>query len=293
MSLPGALRILESSSAEPPESSLTFCAADVRFAPMADRTAKGICAALLLAFAFVSYGSVLSPRAPRSTSRFRRWAAGWKLRIGDYRLNIEDPPLWEEWAALPNGPQALRPDFTRQEWRDIADVPAAQWRFSTRMLWNTPGVDGVAVVNRSRAMMLLLSVALGAFIALWGRGGSADRSRRFWRRRSSRSIRTFSPTPRAREERLVGHAAYAHRGVLLCGGSVSGSRPEPRWVWRSPRGVAATVKFSCGAAGADGGGAAPRSGLSREGPGRWAIVRRGRSAFVCCGEEGCSPPRVS
>ena len=39
--------------------------------------------------------------------------------------------------------------------------------WTSKVLYDTPGVDGDAFVNRGRAMMLLLGIALGALIARW------------------------------------------------------------------------------------------------------------------------------
>ena len=45
--------------------------------------------------------------------------------------------------------------------------PHAKWEWSITALFRTRGLDGHAFVNRSRAMMLLLGLALGAVIACW------------------------------------------------------------------------------------------------------------------------------
>jgi hypothetical protein len=133
---------------------------------MTDRRALAACALLLVVFAALAMTAAL--RESATFDEPVQTVAGWiKLRQGDYRLNIEDPPLWEEWAALPNGPNALKPNFYSTEWAGLLEAPAKQWRFVTKTLWNTRGVDGAAFVNRSRGMMLIVGLLLGGFIAFF------------------------------------------------------------------------------------------------------------------------------
>jgi hypothetical protein len=125
-----------------------------------------VCALLLALFGTLSYASVLTKSA--TFDEPVQVVAGWlRLHHQDFRLDFEDPPLWEDWASLPNGPSALKPDFQAQDWRGMPQRPALEWSFATHALYGTPGVDGVAVVNRSRAMMLLVGLLLGALVALW------------------------------------------------------------------------------------------------------------------------------
>ena len=78
-------------------------------ASMTTPRAAVLCAALLSAFAAVSF---FAARAESPTfDEPVQTVAGWThLHLGDFRMNVEDPPLWEEWAALPNGRDALHPD---------------------------------------------------------------------------------------------------------------------------------------------------------------------------------------
>jgi hypothetical protein len=133
---------------------------------MSQRTGLAACAALLALFAAVSFGAALT-KAPTFDEPVQATAGWLRLHYGDFRLNFEDPPLWEDWAALPNGINALKPDFNAPDWTRMTEMPPLEWSWASRMLFDTPGVDGVAFVNRSRAMMLVVAVALGAMIALW------------------------------------------------------------------------------------------------------------------------------
>jgi len=87
---------------------------------------------------------------------------------GDWRINYEDPPLWQYWAALPNGVNAIKADFDSSKWKLMASQWEQQWLWSVETLYRTQGNDGEAFVQRSRAMMIVLGVAVGALLAWWG-----------------------------------------------------------------------------------------------------------------------------
>jgi hypothetical protein len=134
---------------------------------MSTRTGLAVCGGLLALFAAVSLAAVLNESA--TFDEGNQAVAGWlRVHYGDFRLDFEDPPLWEDWAALPNGRDALQPDFSSPAWTRMPQEAALEFAFATRSLFQTKGVDGVAFVNRSRVMMLVLAVGLGALIALWG-----------------------------------------------------------------------------------------------------------------------------
>ncbi len=85
----------------------------------------------------------------------------------DYRIDSEDPPLWQYWASLPNGPNALKADVTGPIWKSMPQMVARQWYWGVVTLYRTPGNDPVSFTNRCRVMMLILSVGLGVLMASW------------------------------------------------------------------------------------------------------------------------------
>ncbi len=88
---------------------------------------------------------------------------------GDWRINPEDPPLWNYWAVLPHSRASLRLDFTDADWLRALENTDYQSRFCSRTLFQTPGNDGVRFIQRTRLMMLLAAVLmLGPLIAWWG-----------------------------------------------------------------------------------------------------------------------------
>ena len=69
-----------------------------------------ICSALAGMFAWLSYTAVLTKSAtldePLHTAS--AYAATY---LHDYRLDVENPPLWKYWAMLPQTRAALKPDY--------------------------------------------------------------------------------------------------------------------------------------------------------------------------------------
>jgi hypothetical protein len=128
--------------------------------------AAGICAALLVLFTGLAWFAI-STKSPTFDEVYHAPAAWIHLWQHDYRIDFENPPLWKYWAALPNGRDALKADFNSPTWRDEPNKMYLQWWWCVRTLFETPGNQGVQFINRSRAMMLIANLVLGALIAWW------------------------------------------------------------------------------------------------------------------------------
>jgi hypothetical protein len=124
------------------------------------------CAVLLAFFAFVAWRAV-SSKSPTYDEPLHAVGAWLHLHEGDFRVNPEDPPLWHYWAALPNGRGAMNPRMDDDRFKIVADDVFREWAYVVEVLYRTEGNDGAAIVSRSRAMMLIVGVALGAAIAWW------------------------------------------------------------------------------------------------------------------------------
>ena len=125
------------------------------------------CGLLLIAYAAIAWAAVrqMSPTFDEPYHALSAWV---QLHERDYRIDNEDPPLWQYWASLPNGPAAVRFDPAHDlQWQRMNADVQAQWPWTVRMLYRTPGVDGAAFVQRCRAMMLIIAVGLGVLIAAW------------------------------------------------------------------------------------------------------------------------------
>lgn len=122
------------------------------------------CGLLILLFAILSRTAILTKSATYDEPLHA--VAGYtNLRLGDYRLNFEDPPLWHYWVSILNSRDSIKFDDQDSAWIGIASNTYNEWEFSTRVLYQTEGNDGIAFVNRSRFMMLLLAVALAILLA--------------------------------------------------------------------------------------------------------------------------------
>jgi hypothetical protein len=127
----------------------------------------GICVALLLLFCVLSRSAV---RTKSSTYDEPIHAlGGWThLRFGDFRNNFEDPPLWQYWAALPVGKDALKVNWGLPSWTGMNQFnDAQQWIFAVNTLYRTPGNDGEGFIQQMRAQMIWVGVLLGAVICWW------------------------------------------------------------------------------------------------------------------------------
>jgi hypothetical protein len=92
---------------------------------------------------------------------------GWlMLYRRDYRLSPDVPPLWEKWIALASNPNAIHFDAASPQYAEFkVRRNIVAWVVQT--LYRTPGNDGLQLVNRARAMALILGVILAALIARW------------------------------------------------------------------------------------------------------------------------------
>ena len=130
------------------------------------RLAVAACVALLLLYTALAW-SARSYKSPTYDEPYHA-VAGWThLRFHDYRLDSEDPPLWQLYAALPNGRRALSADFHSSHWLDVPARFVTQWVWCVDTLYRTPGNDPATFIARSQAMMLGVAVALGALTARW------------------------------------------------------------------------------------------------------------------------------
>ena len=65
----------------------------------------------------------------------------------DFRVNPEDPPLWHYWAALPNGPDALKPEAHEEALIETGQDVFNEWKFVSLSLFQTPGVDAITLFS--------------------------------------------------------------------------------------------------------------------------------------------------
>src|SRR3954466_14920824 len=91
--------------------------------PRSNPSAALTCAALLAVFYVVSFLAVLTKCA---TIDEPLHAMGALIRVyyNDYRLNAEDPPLWNYWVMLPHSRDSLpRVDLSDPMWLNMVETP--------------------------------------------------------------------------------------------------------------------------------------------------------------------------
>src|SRR5206468_10193466 len=86
--------------------------------------------------------------------------------LHDYRLDPENPPLWKYWAMLPVRRGVLHIDETEPRWQHLTSPDTGQI-YTTRLLYQTPAVDGIAIINSSRSAMVFVGIAVIALAAGW------------------------------------------------------------------------------------------------------------------------------
>lgn len=131
---------------------------------MSNRIAIGVCAGLLILFYAISYAAVCS-KCATVDEPLHAVGAYTSVTEHDFRINPEDPPLWNYWAMLPHHRGELNVNYNSPAWRDMTRTPGLAASFVTGTLFQTRGNDGAAFIHRSRAMMLLIGVMLGGLLA--------------------------------------------------------------------------------------------------------------------------------
>lgn len=148
------------------------------------RTTWIVCGALAVLFAVLSYSAVLTKSATYDEP-YHMVGGFMRLKRGDYRFNVEDPALFGHFAALtlpddavqiphPGRAEAagseklMQPELTEQElYRDFPTKVTHQWILALRALYQTPGVDAVALIDRARLPFALLGSLLVLTVAWW------------------------------------------------------------------------------------------------------------------------------
>jgi hypothetical protein len=129
---------------------------------MSNRLTFILCAMLVLVFGALGRFSA-SKHSPTIDEPICALAGYVQVHDGDFRFDADNPPLWKYWAMIPNLRVTLLPATTRAAGGSGGEGFVA----ATRRLFQTPGNDGDAFVQRGRDMMLLLGMALAAAIAAW------------------------------------------------------------------------------------------------------------------------------
>jgi hypothetical protein len=124
-----------------------------------------VCSSLLLAFALISWSAERGKSATYDEPLHS--VAGFVLTLdGDYRLNPEDPPLWQRWANLFEPRSMLHVNENDPTFQKTPGFLESRYLWIKPTLYST-GNDADAFLMRQRIMLISLGVMLGAMLALW------------------------------------------------------------------------------------------------------------------------------
>ena len=124
-----------------------------------------ICGAIGAAAVWLSYSALMTKSATLDEP-IHAVSAYAAVHLHDYRLDPENPPLWKYWAALGIPRGAVHIDPANPQWQHCVHPDTGQV-YTTRLLYQTPGIDGRAVVDSARGEMALLSLLVIVATATW------------------------------------------------------------------------------------------------------------------------------
>ncbi|HKB08510.1 MAG TPA: glycosyltransferase family 39 protein [Candidatus Polarisedimenticolia bacterium] len=124
---------------------------------------RAVPAALALLAALLVQGLIFIGESSQTSDEAAHLAAGYSyLKAADFRLNPEHPPLIKEWAALP-----LLLLHLKFPWGPLWEQ-SEEWNIG-RIFVHENLVPNDTLLLLGRLPILLLSLALGWFLFLWGR----------------------------------------------------------------------------------------------------------------------------
>src|SRR5207237_10109313 len=129
------------------------------------RLAIVLCLLIAALFGVTSYRAVLT-KSPTYDEPCHFGSAYAHAFLGDDRTDPENPFLWKMWAMLPIGRDAMQIDQTDRAWMNIGRMVTPKRWYISAFLARGPQ-HMVAMINRSRFMMMLLGVALCLATAWW------------------------------------------------------------------------------------------------------------------------------
>src|SRR5437899_2256975 len=75
-------------------------------------------------------------------------------QYGDYRINPEDPPLWQWWIALALNRHDLKADLGLPRFEAVLGHQESRFYWAIDTLYHTPGNDADAFLMKARMMLI-------------------------------------------------------------------------------------------------------------------------------------------
>ncbi len=131
------------------------------------------------------------------------------LKTGDFKVNLQHPPLLKEIGALPLVLMGVRFPISPGDWKELGDKvrPFFQWNLGRDVIF---GNDPDKVMFWARLPFILLAVALGGLIVAWGKkliGAAAAAGALF--------LYVFDPTILAHAPLVATDSGFAAFAVLF------------------------------------------------------------------------------
>ncbi len=125
------------------------------------------------AFAVLSYTAALT-KSSTYDEPMHAVAGASHRQLKDFRMDLDNPPLWLYWAELPNWGRQLPLDLPSSEWTLMPRDNVKEWQFTTNTLYRTSDTDGEGFIRRCRPMQIVWGVAIGCILAIcaWQIGGA-------------------------------------------------------------------------------------------------------------------------
>jgi hypothetical protein len=125
-----------------------------------------ICACLLVLFGTVAWLASLK-KVATADEPLHLVSAYLAACDGDFRCNLEDPPLWKYVAVAGSNCAALKLDLHSWRWPKLLQTLNVEGDFVQDSLYHTPGNDADALVRAGRARLLAIGILLGGLIGWW------------------------------------------------------------------------------------------------------------------------------
>jgi hypothetical protein len=174
------------------------------------RTSRAILAISALLAIFLAAAHLAASRSSCTYDETLHVTSAYVIRhTGDFRVNPEDPPLFQRVAALGLPAGSLQPNYEDSAWQEMLTELVTHWRWCNAALFGQgTSVSPVAVdaVSHAREMMLSFALLLGIATALLARALSP---------RSAAIAAVLATALVCLDPNFIGHASLVKNDIAL------------------------------------------------------------------------------